>query len=202
MISLPSPGRETWNPRMWRLIDQQMSLRECTIYSYQPEEDPYDGEEGAIWSFNYFFLSRTRKRVCYIHLRGLSILSHLPAYNRTPIKSKRSAESDWNIEENTSSKRARYWLGDRAAEATSEWAEDDEDYDLRDFEDQSKNAALEDDDDDSQAVVDNESHEAIVLSDDEAKSPSAMMSPSSHQRIRDQSATGSVSESPVHLSSI
>ena len=175
MVSLPSPGKEIWNPRMWRLIDKEMSLEDCSIYCYQPEEDPYDGEEGAIWSFNYFFFNKRRKRVCYIYLRGLSILSHMSA-PKTPVKTKRSVDNEWNLEEIPSSKRARYWLGDRAAEATSEVAEDDEEYfptDNEDLnEDLNKNEIL-GDDDDPEPVVDDEPHEQIVLSADESKSPTS-----------------------------
>lgn len=47
----------TWGPRTWRLIDQQMRLKECAVYRYAP--DDYDifeeDEEGAIWTMNYFF---------------------------------------------------------------------------------------------------------------------------------------------------
>lgn len=64
---------------MWKLIDDQMSLRECAIYSYSPEEDPYAGEDdedaGAIWSFKYFFFNKARKRVCYLYIRGISVLN-------------------------------------------------------------------------------------------------------------------------------
>lgn len=118
-------GNDVWNPRMWRLIDNQMTLKECSIYCYAPEEDPYDGEEGAIWSFNYFLFNKARKRVCYIYLRGLSIISHSPT-QKTPIKTKRSADGEWSLDEPSSSKRARYWLGDRAVEVSDQSEEDEE----------------------------------------------------------------------------
>lgn len=122
---------------MWRIIDKEMSLRECSIYCYSPEEDPYDGEEGAIWSFNYFFFNKARKRVCYIYLRGLSIISHSPVESSSiisPIKVKRNASIDLtrdDEEESGAKKRARYWLGDRAGDAT---LLDDEDESLVDEE--------------------------------------------------------------------
>ncbi|KAI5281532.1 RNA polymerase III-inhibiting protein maf1, partial [Ascosphaera aggregata] len=69
----------SWGPRMWKLIDDQMTLNECSIYSYNPEEDPYEGDEGeedgAIWSLKYFFFNKQRKRVCYLYLKGISVLS-------------------------------------------------------------------------------------------------------------------------------
>ena len=110
----------TWGPRTWRLIDQQMRLKECTIYRYAPED--YDifeeDEEGAIWSMNYFFFNKALKRVCYLYLRGISVLSQSPSQGlRTPVKStKRFAddESDgWLTPDLGARKRARYWLGDR-----------------------------------------------------------------------------------------
>ncbi|MCJ1456256.1 RNA polymerase III-inhibiting protein maf1 [Mycoblastus sanguinarius] len=116
-------GSEKWNPRMWRLIDKEMQLKECSIYCYSPEEDPYDGEEGAIWSFNYFFFNKAKKRVCYIYLRGLSIIGNSPP-QKTPIKTKRPASGTWSIGGESSMKRARYWLGDREGDA--EWVGDED----------------------------------------------------------------------------
>ena len=119
---------------MWQIIDKEMSLKECSVYCYSPEEDPYDGEEGGIWSFNYFFFNKARKRVCYIYLRGLSIISHSPI-QKTPISVKRSADGQWDGEVAGASKRARYWLGDRAAgDVTSGWGEDDVDAEAADKE--------------------------------------------------------------------
>ena len=116
---------------MWRAIDKEMVLKECNIYCYSPEDDPYDGEEGAIWSFNYFFFNKTKKRVCYIYLRGLSIISHSPI-QRTPISIKRNADRALGkIGDTGASKRARFWLGDRATdEVSGPWNEDDEDEDV------------------------------------------------------------------------
>lgn len=109
---------------MWQLIDKEMTLKQCSIYCYAPEEDPYDGEEGSIWSFNYFFFNKAKKRVCYLYLRGLSIIgSSEPP--KTPIKTKRPASGTWSIDEDTSKKRARYWLGDRAGDAECVAADDE-----------------------------------------------------------------------------
>lgn len=122
--NLPSTpnGSDKWNPLMWRLIDNEMSLKECTVYCYAPEEDPYDGEEGSLWSFNYFFFNKAKKRVCYLYLRGLSIIAE---GEKTPLMPKRCASGTWSIPEETRKKRARFWLGDRASDA--EWAEEDDD---------------------------------------------------------------------------
>ena len=129
----PTPqSSDRWSPRMWHLIDKEMVLKECSIYCYAPEEDPYDGEEGALWSFNYFFFNKAKKRVCYLYLRGLSLLE-LDSGLKTPMtpgtpgpRSKRCVSGTWSIDEETKSKRARFWLGDRAGDAKLVDADDDE----------------------------------------------------------------------------
>ncbi len=145
---------------MWRLIDDEMNLKECSIYCYAPEEDPYDGEEGAIWSLKYFFFNKERKRVCYIYLRGLSILSHSPVQS-TLKKSKRSANGEWSRSESQGAKkRADYWLGDRAEDIAGEWGEDEEDEVL----------GWDDDEVDVDVVMDDGDEPVEVISADEDNS--------------------------------
>lgn len=127
----PSPGAAsvpTWGPRQWRLLDEQMSLKDCVVYSYAPEEDPSDADDGAIWSLHYFFFNRLRKRVCYIYLRAIPILSHTPTEGiGTTPRGKRTFDEDdgYLTPDLSSSKRARYWLGDRA-DAVGQESESDE----------------------------------------------------------------------------
>lgn len=115
----PPSSQTHWGPAMWRLIDQQMGLKECLIFRYAPEDfDPFeDEEEGSIWSINYFFFNKTRKRVCYLYLRGVSVLSHSGNDGlQTPIKTKRLADDEsegWLTPDLGARKRAKYWLGDR-----------------------------------------------------------------------------------------
>lgn len=105
----------TWGPRMWKMIDAQMSLKECSLYSYSPEEDPSDADDGAIWSLHYFFFHPLRKRVCYIYLKAIPILSHTPSEGVVSSPTtKRTFDDGYMTPELGSSKRARYWLGDRA----------------------------------------------------------------------------------------
>ena len=110
----------TWGPRTWRLIDRQMRLKECSVYRYAPEDyDLFeDDDEGSIWSMNYFFFNKALKRVCYLYLRGVSVLSQSTSQGlRTPLRtSKRVADDDsdgWLTPDLGAKKRARYWLGDR-----------------------------------------------------------------------------------------
>jgi hypothetical protein len=105
--SAPTPGQQ-WGPQMWSVIDKQMSLTDCNIYCWAPVEEPFDEEEGAIWSLNYFFFNKERKRVAYIYVRGVPVMTQSP---RQRSISKRSASGY----DSGANKRARYWLGDNAA---------------------------------------------------------------------------------------
>jgi len=164
-------GSQTWCPKMWQIIDKEMSLKECSVYCYSPEEDPYDGEEGGIWSFNYFFFNKTRKRVCYLYLRGLSIISHSPV-QKTPISVKRSADGQWDREISGASKRARYWLGDRAAgDVTSGWGEDDDDVDAEAADEEKLVEPLWRDREGSSLSLPDGDGSPYLLSADEAPSP-------------------------------
>ncbi|KAH2987350.1 hypothetical protein CDV57_03685 [Aspergillus fumigatus] len=120
--SYNSAASHIWGPRMWRTIDEHMSLKECSYYSYSPDEDPSDADDGAIWSLHYFFFNRLRKRVCYLYIRAIPILSHTPEEGDglpTTPTGKRTFE-DVDVSRYMtpdlvgSSKRARYWLGNRA----------------------------------------------------------------------------------------
>lgn len=131
--AFPPNSQPQWGPGMWRLIDQQMSLKECSIYRYAPEEfDPFeDDEAGHMWSMNYFFFNKHRKRVCYIYLRGISILASQSGTEtplRTPVKDKRGideASDGWlSPLDAGASKRARYWFGNREAVQINDFAVD------------------------------------------------------------------------------
>jgi hypothetical protein len=124
---------QAWGPQMWSMIDKEMALKECTVYCWAPPDDPFDGEEGSIWSLNYFFFNKERKRIAYIYLRGVPVMSHSPSQRAVAKRSASGYDSGAN-------KRARYWLGDRAAditngedadedEAAARWEEDDPDAD-------------------------------------------------------------------------
>lgn len=124
--SYNSSASSTWGPRMWKIIDEHMSLKECSIYTYTPEEDPSDADDGAIWSLHYFFFNRLRKRVCYLYLRAIPILSHTPTEGiATTPTGKRTFEDGYLTPDLSSSKRARYWLGD-VADMVGDESESDE----------------------------------------------------------------------------
>ncbi|XP_035269094.1 MAF1 homolog, negative regulator of RNA polymerase III b isoform X1 [Anguilla anguilla] len=63
-------------PELWNAIDQEINLPGCDIYSYNPDldSDPF-GEEGSLWSFNYFFYNKKLKRIVFFTCRSVSVLS-------------------------------------------------------------------------------------------------------------------------------
>jgi hypothetical protein len=111
-----------WGPHMWSLIDKEMTLKECTVYCWAPPDEPFDGEEGSIWSLNYFFFNKERKRVAYIYVRGVPVITQSP---RQRIGITKRSGSGY---ESGANKRAKYWLGEQAVNITngdSDYLEDD-----------------------------------------------------------------------------
>src|SRR3569833_55417 len=103
-----TPTSPPWGPQMWAHIDNNMALKDCTVFSYQPVEDPFDEEEGAIWALHYFFFNKARKRVAYLYARGIPVISHSPRLRPHGLANpKRRAVSI----DAGANKRARYWLG-------------------------------------------------------------------------------------------
>jgi hypothetical protein len=121
--SSATPTSQAWGPQMWSMIDKEMTLKECTVYCWAPPDEPFDGEEGSIWSLNYFFFNKERKRVSYIYVRGVPVVTKSP---RQRGISKRSASGYAS----GANKRAKYWLGDQAANLTSDQDADFEDEDM------------------------------------------------------------------------
>jgi hypothetical protein len=109
-----------------------MSLRHCEKYSYVPDDDPFDGEEGAIWSIHYLFFNKEKKRVCYIYLRGFSVISHSPVHAAsTLLRSNPVQRQSTSLSAGEGAgKRASYWLGNdllqRDIDTTSFDEDDDE----------------------------------------------------------------------------
>jgi len=121
-------GGQQWGSKMWRILNEEMSLEGCSMYSYEPEEDPYDEEEASIWSLNYFFFNKAKKRVCYLYVRGLS-LNNQGLGDRTPVPtSPRTIDLSWANLDSGAGKRAKYWLGDRVVgNVIGGWNDDEED---------------------------------------------------------------------------
>lgn len=122
-----SPTSPIWGPQCWALINKEMRLNECTVFSYNPDVDPFEEDESAIWASHYFFFNRALKRVAYLYVRVVPVVSSqspslgpkMPGLNKRPRST--------NMDSLNASKRAKYWLGDRSAEIVASYDEDDED---------------------------------------------------------------------------
>ncbi|KAK0635446.1 Maf1 regulator-domain-containing protein [Bombardia bombarda] len=116
-----------WGPQMWSMIDKEMTLKDCTVFSYQPVDGPFDEEEGAIWALHYFFFNKTLKRVCYLYVRGVPVMSHSPRLRPNSTLSRAALSSRGGLgpsDDTGANKRARYWLGDKFADRVT--ASDDD----------------------------------------------------------------------------
>lgn len=73
--NLFSAGGEQYStqirPRLWAAINDEINATDCEIYSYSPDlsSDPF-GEEGVLWSFNYFFFNKKLKRILFFTCRA------------------------------------------------------------------------------------------------------------------------------------
>lgn len=65
----------TLRSALWAAVDDEISLSECDIYSYNPDfaSDPF-GEDGCLWSFNYFFYNKKLKRIVFFTCRAINPL--------------------------------------------------------------------------------------------------------------------------------
>lgn len=132
---LQTPGGSImWGPRMWNNIDAEMDLYQCDIYSYKPEDNPFDDEETALWSVHFFFFNKAMKRVCYLNARALSPTfadeesdddntTTVDEGILTPIRKKRT-RAERQSADFSARKRARFWLGDKADAIEPGWNSD------------------------------------------------------------------------------
>ena len=122
--SLGSENKSIWGPQCWSLIDKEMRLNECTIFSYIPDSDPFEEDESAIWAVHHFFFNRALKRVAYLYVRVVPVISSQSPTLR-PLKVGHSKSLAMNMD--GEDKRANYWLGDQNAELVP--PEEEEQYD-------------------------------------------------------------------------
>lgn len=63
--------------QLWSAIDGEINLSQADIYSYNPDlnSDPF-GEDGCLWSFNYFFYNKKLKRIVFFSCRAVSNLNN------------------------------------------------------------------------------------------------------------------------------
>ena len=91
-----------------------MRLNECTIFSYHPDIDPFEEDESAIWAAHYFFFNRALKRVAYLYVRVVPVVSSQSPSLQPTMLANNHRQTDFQMV--GAQKRANYWLGDRDAE--------------------------------------------------------------------------------------
>jgi hypothetical protein len=87
----PGFGEDPFLDTLWASIDEVISLKECDVYSYKSdlETDPF-GEKGSVWSFNYFFYNKKKKRILYFSCKGIS---------KTAVELSETTEYKYNTDE-------------------------------------------------------------------------------------------------------
>lgn len=100
-------------PQLWNAVDEEICLAECDIYrwahifagihgrvcgrerlipllsssfSYNPDldSDPF-GEDGSLWSFNYFFYNKRLKRIVFFSCRSIRLVPLPPPFLQPPV---------------------------------------------------------------------------------------------------------------------
>lgn len=74
--NLSATAREQYRSlrqQLWLALEDEIQLKDCDIYSYNPDlsSDPF-GEDGCLWSFNYFFYNRKLKRIVFFTCRAIN----------------------------------------------------------------------------------------------------------------------------------
>lgn len=167
--SLGGDATPIWGPQCWSLIDKEMRLNECTVFAYNPETDPFEEDASAIWACHYFFFNRALKRVAYLYVRVVPVVSsHSPTLRPQRVAQRTGTQKSHGANHPAESKdigdgaekRATYWLGDHGAQLIEPPEEDDEivddglywnrgeDGDLVSYSDDEYIEGLDDDDDD------------------------------------------------------
>ncbi|EFX04540.1 mitogen-activated protein kinase maf1 [Grosmannia clavigera kw1407] len=106
--STASSTSPPWGPQMWALINKEMHLQDCTAFSYQPADNPFDEEDGAIWALHYFFFSKSRKRVAYLYVRGVPVLGQSPLLLSRQQQHRRLSHFSMNTPTTAGGGRARF----------------------------------------------------------------------------------------------
>ncbi|KAJ5887800.1 hypothetical protein N7495_007841 [Penicillium taxi] len=94
-------------PRMWRLVDTHMTLKDCVCYSYAPDGDSFEADQGALWSLHYFFFNPQRKRVTYLYLRAVPL--HLPPDDGVYTPTEQFTMDDAFLTPDSDGKRSRWF---------------------------------------------------------------------------------------------
>ncbi|KAK1654699.1 Maf1 regulator-domain-containing protein [Colletotrichum phormii] len=121
-----SETKPVWGPQCWSKIDKEMRLNECTVFSYNPDVDPFEEDESAIWAAHYFFFNRALKRVAYLYVRVVPVVSSQSPRLQPALPGSVKRTRSTQFDALAGNKRAKYWLGDRDAEVVAPYEDDEE----------------------------------------------------------------------------
>ncbi|KAJ0343340.1 hypothetical protein COL922a_000069 [Colletotrichum nupharicola] len=121
-----SETKAVWGPQCWAKIDKEMRLNECTVFSYNPDVDPFEEDESAIWAAHYFFFNRALKRVAYLYVRVVPVVSSQSPRLQPAVPGSVKRPRSTQFDALSANKRAKYWLGDRDAEVVAPYEDDEE----------------------------------------------------------------------------
>lgn len=79
-------------PKLWELLDTEIELKDCTIYSHTPPQTFLDDQPGTIWSIMWFFFNKKKKRVAHLYLKSVRH-HHSPILSSLELKNKNSNNS-------------------------------------------------------------------------------------------------------------
>ncbi|PAA75717.1 hypothetical protein BOX15_Mlig012659g2 [Macrostomum lignano] len=70
------PSYAGFRAAFWHTLDDEISLSDCDIYSYNPDNvsDPYCSG-GVLWSFNYMFFNKKLKRIVFLSCCARAIMN-------------------------------------------------------------------------------------------------------------------------------
>lgn len=64
-------SRPSFLIELWQAINDVIRVHECTIYSYIPQLGAQDHPfSGSLWCFNFFFVNKELRRICYFSCIG------------------------------------------------------------------------------------------------------------------------------------
>jgi len=85
--------------KMWTVLEEEIRIRECDIYSYiESEADPFS-EEGSIWSMNYFFFNKKLRRLVFLTCRCISKTVRRQLDNALTMSDEEEGDWGWSIED-------------------------------------------------------------------------------------------------------
>ncbi len=85
---------------LWKTVDLEITLKDCTVYSYHPDPDSSPFPENQIWSFLYFFYNKgLKKLVTFLTYTTLSDISPLNASRDCKVAGEEEAEEEEEEEE-------------------------------------------------------------------------------------------------------